>query len=176
MRKHPDRAADIAQSFDHKQVECKSWLINELKKINIKPNVFLYIAGAWYGNILVPLLRQIYSKKICIKMHDIDYKSVDIAKRFFKYDNLIKSDVVNSEDFLYNDFLINTSCEHMKPLRIEQNTYVAFQSNNYRQIEEHINCVDSCEELISQYNLKEIYFQGAKQFEKYKRFMIIGKT
>ena len=176
MRKYPDRAADIAQSFDHKQVECKTWLIEELKNISIKPNIFLYICGSWYGNVLVPMLRELYDRNICIKMHDLDEKTVNIAKSFFKNDKLIKADIVDGTNFLYEDFVINTSCEHMNPMFVKPNTYIVLQSNNYKEIFDHCNCVDSTQELIEQYDVKKIYYEGVKHFDKYDRFMVIAKT
>ena len=48
------------------------------------------------------------------------------------------------------------------------------QSNNYFELEEHINCVHTANELASKVN-----FSHFKTFElempKYTRFMIIGK-
>jgi len=49
------------------------------------------------------------------------------------------------------------------------------QSNNYREITQHINCVDTVEDFANQYvsKLRNIKFYE-KDFSKYKRFMIIG--
>ena len=48
-------------------------------------------------------------------------------------------------------------------------------NNNYKEVNEHINCVDSLEDFANQYVSKlknmKIY---EKDFIKYKRFMIIG--
>ena len=52
---------------------------------------------------------------------------------------------------------------------------MVLQSNNYKEINEHINCSDSLEDFANLYVSKlrniKIY---QKDFVKYKRFMIIG--
>ena len=57
---------------------------------------------------------------------------------------------------------------------MQQHTLVV-ASNNYKEINEHINCVDKKEDFANQYVSKlrnmKIY---EKDFIKYKRFMIIG--
>ena len=75
-----------------------------------------------------------------------------------------------------------TSCEHLNQKdidnllsKLQQHTLVVLQSNNYKEINEHINCVDTKEDFANQYVSKlrnmKIY---EKDFVKYKRFMIIG--
>jgi hypothetical protein len=176
IKKFPHRAVDIVQSFDEKQIKCKQWLYEELLNIPIPTSKRIYIAGSWYGNILVPYIQKLYPKTE-IRLHDIDEETIYIAKNiFFGNDPFIKSDVINSNEYEYKYFVINTSCEHMMPLQIKSNTHVVLQSNNYFEIEDHINCVNSVDELIDQYNLKEVYYKGELEFEKYTRFMVIGKT
>ena len=59
--------------------------------------------------------------------------------------------------------------------KLNEHTLVVLQSNNYKKINEHINCVDTKEDFANQYVSKlrniKIY---EKDFIKYKRFMIIG--
>ena len=61
-------------------------------------------------------------------------------------------------------------------LKVRPGSYVALQSNNYREIEDHTNCVDSADELADQYKVKDIIFAGDLEFEKYTRFMVIGRV
>ena len=129
IKKFPHRAVDIAQSYDKKQIACKQWLYDELKKIDLLTPDIIYIAGGWFDSI----------------------------------------------EFEYGHMLINTSCEHMRPLNVKPRTYVVLQSNNYRTVEDHINCVDSCDELVEQYELSHTYYTGSLDFPTYTRFMVIGK-
>ena len=78
--------------------------------------------------------------------------------------------------------IINTSCEHMyhmkkfKELNLALNPIYILQSTNDTKYDDHINCVNSAEELIKQADLKEIYFSGSKVLDNgMTRFMVIGK-
>ena len=62
----------------------------------------------------------------------------------------------------------------MIPLDI-QTGYVALQSNNYGDVEDHLNCVNSTEELIRQYNLSKVWYETTKDFGHYNRFTVIGR-
>ena len=175
IKKYPHRAVDIAQSFDSKQVACKQWLYDELSNLDIPQQKRIYIAGSWYGNTLVPLLRKLYTCEI--RLHDIDEEALKISNNiYFNDDDLVKTDCVDSTSIEYKCLTINTSCEHMKPLKLRKGSYVVLQSNNYRSVSDHINCVDSPEELADQYGVTEDYYSGSLEFEKYTRFMIIGRV
>lgn len=175
IKKFPHRAHDIVQSFDEKQVKCKQWLYDELSNIPIASQR-IYVAGSWYGNILVPHLMDLYPDSE-IRLHDIDEETIYISKNiYFKDCPMVKPDVVDSSEYEYKYFMINTSCEHMQPLKCRPNTYVVLQSNDYKEVEEHTNCVDSPDELADQYNVSEVYYSGELKFKNYTRFMVIGKT
>jgi len=175
IRKFPHKAIDIAKSYDHKQVECKKWLVDTIIDLNIKFD-WVYIAGSWYGNILVPMILKIFPNINRIKLHDIDEDVIRIARNiYFKDIDSVKADVQDSTTFEYHDAVINTSCEHMKPISCRPNTLLCLQSNNYKEIGEHTNCVNSVEELIEQYNMTEVLYTGERKFQKYTRYMVIGK-
>ena len=175
IKKYPNNAVDIAQSYDEKQIKCKQWVYDELLNIPIPQPKRIYVAGSWYGNIISPLITNLYPG-VELRLHDIDEQVIKISKSIFFKDNLnIKPELVDCSQYLYKYFVINTSCEHMEPLKIRNGSYVVLQSNNYREVSDHINCVDSAEELAHQYNVSEIYYQGELKFEKYTRFMAIGR-
>lgn len=171
IKKFPHRAVDIAQSYDKKQIACKQWLYDELKKLRLPQPKRIYIAGSWYGNILVPYLRKLYNCELCLR--DIDEETLKIAKM---YNPDVKVDCVDCTSVEHKYFVINTSCEHMDPLIIKPRSYVVLQSNNYKEIEDHVNCVDSPEELANQYSVVETYYAGKLDFEKYTRYMVIGRV
>ena len=174
IKKFPHRAKDIAQSFDAKQIASKEWLLQELKKIDIPNLNYITIAGGWFGNILVPRLKLQYPE-IAIRIHEIDEEAIKIGQTFFKNQDNVKFYYQNSDDYLYKTLTINCSCEHMRPINIRPESYVALQSNNYFSVKDHINCVNSVEELASQHQLKNVMFWGEMDFGIYKRFMVIGR-
>ena len=177
IKKYPHRAVDIAQSYDWKQVMCKLWLHDELKQVNLPTPNQIYIAGGWFGNQIIPQLLDVFPLTPRIKLHDIDEEAVKICRNiFFKETDVVRAGVQDSTEFEYRHMLINTSCEHMRPLNVKPGTYVVLQSNNYRTVEDHINCVDSPEELAEQYNVMDEFYSGSMEFEKYTRYMVIGRV
>ena len=81
------------------------------------------------------------------------------------------------------DLVINTSCEHMFPMwkfrelnpQLLGKLFV-LQSTNAREFEDHINCVDSEDELVDQSMLGDILYKGSKVLDNgITRFMVIGK-
>ena len=89
------------------------------------------------------------------------------------------------------DTIINTSCEHMFPMRqykkrnqegletqagFVKDPLFVLQSTSDDRFEDHINIVNSSEELVEQAELKEVLFQGKKVLDNgLERFMVIGK-
>ena len=188
IKRYPHRAEDLVKSFSDRQVICKHWLAEELDKIikrgikKDRPKKRIYVAGCWYGNVLVPLITDMFPD--CdIRMHDINEQVIKIVKNIYFPDlEQLKASVLDSQHFSYSDTLINTSCEHMKPLKCTSGTLMILQSNDYTHdkdgtaINDHINCVKDVDELIAQYKMREdkIFYKGEKDFVTYKRFMAIG--
>jgi len=176
IKKYPHRASDIVQSLDPKQVLCKNWLIETLENFPIDPKR-IWIAGGWFGNLMIPSLRVLYGSEPVIRLHDLDEEALHISRTiFFPKDEWknVHFDVQDAREFQYKkDILINTSCEHMSPLKTGKALCV-LQSNNYYSIPEHTHCVASTEELAMSWNLKTILFEGKIEFEKYERYMVIG--
>ena len=77
------------------------------------------------------------------------------------------------------DTIINTSCEHIENFddwyaKIPDGKLVVLQSNNYYEVEEHVNCVGSIEEFAVKAPMDNILYSGELELPKYKRFMLIG--
>lgn len=77
------------------------------------------------------------------------------------------------------DTIINTSCEHIPNFtewyaKIPENKLVILQSNNYHDIEDHVNCVNTLEEFEKMTPMSIIKYEGELNLGTYKRFMRIG--
>jgi hypothetical protein len=80
------------------------------------------------------------------------------------------------------DTIINTSCEHIPNFKewynkIPAGKLVILQSNNFFELDEHINCVNDLDDFASQAPLSEILYEGELDLSKhvnYTRFMRIG--
>lgn len=155
-----DRIDDIMDSFSANQRECKMHLldlINDLALINKDSNVVIW--GSWYGSILTPNLASDVNSVTCV---DLDENAIKIGISLFHYlPNVfqIVGDIFETRLKRYDetDLVINTSCEHMPPLKEHKHlkdfkvgTYFALQSNNMFSIDQHTNCVNNLEEFKQQ--------------------------
>jgi hypothetical protein len=110
----------LLDSFSPNQFLSKLNLINHIRSLNIlNKNSEIVIFGGWYGSILIPAF---YNEVKKITLIDKDNKVISRAKH-----NLFKdTDVEFICDDIFENFrkqyettnlFINTSCEHMKPMK-----------------------------------------------------------
>ena len=183
----------LLDSFSPNQFLSKLNLINHIRSLNIlNKNSEIVIFGGWYGSILIPAF---YNEVKKITLIDKDNKVISRAKH-----NLFKdTDVEFICDDMFENFrnqyetanlIINTSCEHMKPMkewgpapqyknpwwdRVSP-AYFAFQSNNMFDIPTHINCVNNIEEFKEQMpSNAKIMIEDHIKDDRGTRFLLIGK-
>ena len=193
IKHNPHLKDDIIDSLSDNQFKSKEFLINHINDLNIlNEKSEIIILGSWYGSILIPAFKQI--KKITAI--DLDKNVINIAKyklfNHYKNVDFICDDVFSTFRNQYEKatLFINTSCEHMKPMkewgpspqyknpwwnRVSP-TYFAFQSNNMFNIPTHINCVNNIEEFKEQMpsNAKIIIEDHIKD-DRGTRFTLIGE-
>ena len=183
---------DLLDSFSPNQFKSKINLVNHIKSLNIlNKNSEIVIFGSWYGSLLIPAFCDEVKRITCI---DQDPKVISRAKYNLFKDldiDFITGDVFEFRDsFKDTDLFINTSCEHMKPMkewgpapeyknpwwdRVSP-AYFAFQSNAMFNIPTHINCVRSIEEFKQQLPDKaEVLIEDEIPDERGTRFTLIGK-
>ena len=183
LKKFPHRAADVADSCDPNKINAKSRLVSRirfLQQSKILENHIsrISIIGGWYGNILIPLL-DMYVNYEKIDFYEIDEEAIHISKNHFFANrikiNYILQDATKVEFSGNRHLIINTSAEHMDPLNIKSGI-LAIQSNDYTEINDHVNCVYSEDELIKQYNYSKVWYSHTKKYDnKYNRFTVIGR-
>ena len=182
---------DLLDSYSLNQFKSKENLLHHISKLGLI-NPHITILGSWYGSILVPALIDQAKHITCI---DIDERVISVAKNrlFQQYKNInfIASDVFKFRDqYRMTDLFINTSCEHMKPMkewgpapeyknpwwdRVAP-AYFAFQSHNIYDIHDSLNCVDNISEFKKQLPDKaEVLIEDEIPFETGTRFTLIGK-
>jgi hypothetical protein len=178
---------DIIDSFSNNQFNSKGKLLDLINNLNIlTTDSTVTIFGCWFGSILIPVLSPKVKKIIAI---DLDNAAIRLARdRFFiNLDNVnwLNVDVFAEwlEDYTTTTLFINTSCEHMLPMKdwpwwscLKNNAYFAFQSNNMYQIAGHINCVRSLEEFKTQLPSNfEVLFEDELEDERGTRYTLVGK-
>ena len=177
--------SDLLDSYSPNQFKTKERLIGHVRDLNVvNEQSEITILGGWYGSILIPAFKE--AKRI--SLIDIDKNATSISKqRLFKHYNnvdFITSDVFDKNRYgriRYANLVINTSCEHMKPMRElealqQSNAYFAFTSNNMLGIEGHINCVYDLDDFEKQMpDNAKVLVRDSITDERGTRFMLIGK-
>ena len=165
------RIPDLIHSVDEKQHKCKDWLMSKLPEYK-----YAVALGGWYGLMAHKLGGAV---------------SVDIDPGCKAYGKMIHPTVQFRTDDAFNymmkysnkhDLIVNTSCEHMEQedlstlIEIKRpDAVLVLQSNNYYDVAGHINCKESLDEFISEYDFKEIIYKGSLNLGDYDRWMVIGK-
>jgi len=176
----------LLDSSTTSQAESKLWLASELSKLDLKYKK-VAIIGGWFAQYLTSLLIENLNVDF-VHNYDIDKDAQIISYKFNrrykeqgKYkassDNLFLKPI--NENY---DMVINTSCEHMFPMRkfralnLHLKPIYVLQSTNETKYDDHINCVNSPEELANQAILEDVYYTGSKILDNgMTRYMVIGK-
>ena len=183
----PSYSNSFEDSVSQGQYESKLWLNEKLEKFISMPELHIDIIGSWFGFPLIEMLANAFDIKQ-IDLYDIDE---DCHKVTAQYINHFDCDfkIVQFKDFFERKemrrrhLIINTSSEHMSDIVLMKEYYkdypvkpiLAIQSNNYFDVEDHINCVKEVDELIEKNQIKNVLYKGKRSLPLYDRFMVIGK-
>jgi hypothetical protein len=186
----------VMDSINQSQLESKLWIVNELSELMLFPKSVALLAG-WYANFITPLLIDELGVKYILNL-DSDPDVKTISYKFNKRYKINKDHTKNRDDGClyrcemhdvmfepikkYGDLVINTSCEHMfsmsrfRKLNKSKNYIYVLQSSNDRQYDDHINCVDSADELADQADIVDVMYSGEmKLSNSMTRYMVIGR-
>jgi len=191
----------VLDSMNASQLESKLWLVSTLQEFDIKPQRVALLAG-WFAQYIVPLMFDTFPECEWIENFEIDHDVTPISYKFnkrYKDENRYKINMRNvmikplkfrqnpntpiPKEDVY-DVIINCACEHMYPMwkfremnnAVQRNPLLVLQSSNDARHDDHINCVQSEEELIDQARIKHVIYSGTKLLpNKSIRFMVIGR-
>jgi|SRR6056300_133702 hypothetical protein len=192
--------ADLTDALSWGQLKSKRWLINELE--NLKADLgTVFLCGGWYATLAAMLFESSLEIEK-IRSFDIDESCSAIAETVNRHKvkdgwkfkastlDILKMDYPTTHTTYRADgtsmdlkempnTIINTSCEHIENFskwfdKIPNNTLVILQSNDYFEIEEHINCVVDEEDFAKMAPLTDVLYSGRLELPKYTRFMRIG--
>jgi hypothetical protein len=179
------RLKDILDSFSKGQHQSKLWAVEELNKIIDDSYNECFVIGSWYGLFSHLFAESGFKNKIVnIEIDDFCNK---IARKLKIHDNIIYKTADGLEDFKnwnYHDkILVCTACEHIDEEELffvlkqkNPSMLMCLQSNNYYEINSHINCHNTLEDFIKSLPLENILYAGEKRHkDEYDRFMVIGK-
>ena len=185
QKQRPWQFKRLTNSSTTSQLQGKLWLVNELKKLDLKFNKVCLIGG-WFAQLITPLLFDNFKVDI-IHNYDIDEDAQLISYKFNRrYKELGKYKAIRTNTLIHPlkeeyDLVINTSCEHMYPMKKlreynpDLKSWFVLQSTNETKFKDHINCVNSTKELAEQGGLKQILYEGQLTLDNgMTRFMVIG--
>lgn len=186
IRNSKDRYRTL-ESFWKGQVNSKIWLIENLQSA-LAMNLIQYrivIHGGWNG-VLSSLLFNSNIPINHITSVDIDPACEETACTINKRQEIQgKFTAITGDMCSYKyvaDIVINTSCEHVTDVQLQEwfanipdNALVVMQSNNYFELDEHVNCVNSAEDLANKVKLSN-YSTFELALPKYTRYMVIGEN
>ena len=187
----------VLDSMNQSQLESKLWIIQELIKLEIEPKRVAILAG-WYAQYITTLLYDNFESLQYVENYEIDQ---DVKRLSYKFNKRFKEDkkyIITILNVMFSkihsswhdgkkleiDTIINCACEHMYPMwkfrelnkPVLRNPIYVLQSSDDDQHSDHINCVNSEEELIDQAGIKDVMYSGAIFLSnKSTRFMVIGR-
>lgn len=171
-----NKEVNYVDALSQFQVESKIWLVNELANIDEHKNG-LFIGG-WLGISSYWLSETNRVEKITNL--DLDESAIKFSDRLNAYNPKYKSGIVSNideHDLSHYDLIVNTSSEHMSDewfVRVPEGCTVAIQTNDFHEIEEHINTVQDLDDLKSKYPMTTIHYEGVRDCDRYNRYMLIG--
>jgi len=201
LRKYKDDPFFNVDCFSRGQIKSKQWLLTELEKLNVDLGTIFLCAG-WYAT-LATMLFESECKIDKIRSFDIDKSCVEIAETFNKKwvmdDWKFKAAIENIHSIRYNQHsytvtrangtecslvdkpntVINTSCEHIDNFSswydsLPYGVLLVLQTNNYTEIDDHINCSTSLEEFANNTPMEDVLYEGELDCVVYNRYMRIG--
>jgi len=186
----------IFDAFSIGQIDSKQWLVDTIIDNKLELGATFICAG-WYGTLAamildsdidVDFIRSFDKNPVCTEIADTINRQWIIDGWKFK---ALTEDILNmnfeapvlrpeTEGVPVNT-IINTSCEHFSKENfnkwywsIPDGCLVILQSNNHKEIEEHVNCVSSLNEFKIHVTFDEIIYEGELQLDGYVRYMLIG--
>ncbi len=192
---------DLVDALSSGQIESKKWLIHTMEDLQI-PLGNIFVLAGWWGMLPAMIFESKLDYKN-IRSFDIDPSCAPIAdslnRKYVMEQWKFKATTQDILEINYRthayftkradgtmaeiidspDTLINTSCEHIVDFpawweMIPIGKLVALQSNNLKEIPEHVNCSESLDDFIRMAAMSKILYKGEHLVSGYKRFMIIG--
>lgn len=200
LRTYPE--STIKDAFARGQLHSKKWLVAEVEKLGMHLGTVFLCAG-WYGTLATMLFESKKIHLDRIRSFDIDESCWRIAESINKpwvmdewsfkattqdiHDinfsehtyNTLRSNGTERELFDKPNTIINTSCEHIENWNewwdsIPKGKMCILQSNDYKTLPEHINCVDDVDHFKSIAPMTTYLYGGDLILGKYTRYMLIG--
>ena len=178
------RIKDLSHSMDHKHWVSKRHLAEKFYELYNHEAGKLLVLGGWYGMMAYQLRRMWTQAKMNIESTDMDPMCQEFGYELFHDYDIAFSTLNISDSFIITQYtgIVNTSCEHMEQKDIcsiierkNKDCWVAFQSNNYTDLDSHVNCYPSAELFAESLNLEWYADIDTLDLGDFQRYTVIGK-
>ena len=178
------RIKDLSHSMDHNHWVGKRHLAEKFYDLYNHEAGKLLVLGGWYGMMAYQLRRMWTQSKMNIESTDMDPMCQEFGYELFHDYDIAFSTLNISDSFIITQYtgIVNTSCEHMEQKDIcsiierkNKDCWVAFQSNNYTDLDSHINCYPSAELFAESLNLDWYADIDTLDLGDFQRYTVIGK-
>jgi hypothetical protein len=178
------RIKDLSHSMDHNHWIGKEHLAKKFYELYNHGAGKLLVLGGWYGMMAYQLRKQWPESQMNIESTDMDPMCQEFGYEIFGDYDIAFSTLNISDSFIITQYtgIVNTSCEHMEQKDIcsiierkNKDCWVAFQSNNYTDLDSHVNCYPSAELFAESLNLDWYADIDTLDLGDFQRFTVIGK-
>ena len=180
---------DVRDSLSDGQTASKLWVVDALSEVGNWETKSACVFGGWVGLLCRFMLDYLNFKHVTNLELNGDLRGVNWFTNEMRYPERFAFVASDMYDFDYEqnqfDLYINTSGEHIPSLKdwvekIPAGKHVLIQSNNYFDHPQHINCVNSVQELLDKVleakNVNLVEYSGELIMPQYTRFMVIVRT
>ena len=178
------RIKDLSHSVDDNHWISKQLLAEKFYELYNHDAGKLLVLGGWYGMMAYQLRKQWPDKQMNIISTDMDPMCEEYGYKLFHDYDIAFSTLNISDSFIIPQVtgILNTSCENMEQKSLinivknkEKDCWVAFQSNNYTDLDSHINCHPSAELFAESLELDWVAYVNTLDLGDFQRFTVIGK-
>lgn len=195
--------ADLTDALTWGQLKSKRWLISELEKLDIDLGT-IFICAGWYAILAGMLFESKckITKIRSFDVDNLSTDIADTINRKYVVDGWkFKALEKDIHELVYDKFswtfwstknnrmsypiidiantIINTSCEHIVDFdrwysKIPQGILCILQTNNFYDVDDHINCSRSLADFANATPMSKVLFEGELVLKHYNRYMRIG--
>ena len=178
------RIKDLSHSMDHNHWIGKEHLAKKFCKLYNHDAGKLLVLGGWYGMMAYQLRKQWPESQMNIESTDMDPMCQEFGYELFGDYDIAFSTLNISDSFIITQYtgIVNTSCEHMEQKDLinivkskDPDCWVAFQSNNYTDLDSHVNCYPHAEIFADSLELNWVADVDTLDLGDFQRFTVIGK-
>jgi len=178
------RIKDLSHSMDYNHWVGKEHLAKKFCELYNYDAGKLLVLGGWYGMMAYQLRKQWPQKQMNIESTDMDPMCEEFGYELFGDEDIAFSTLNISDSFIITQYtgIVNTSCEHMEQKDLinivkskDPSCWVAFQSNNYTDLDSHVNCYPTAEMFAESLGLDWVADVDTLDLGDFQRFTVIGK-